>query len=377
MMRPRARSTASATTEQPPRRWSGWIARLWLAWTCILTACTDSPIVHNAQRWPEADRLFQADARWIGGDGAYSCPLDGERVLWVFGDSLVAQDATRSRDRSWFLRNSIAIQTGRDPSTAFMDFHWGVRDGHPGSFIPEDGDRWFWPGQCVRVGSGLLLFGQWLRQAGSGQFGFGAVGPAALFVAHPEAAPEDWTPVDAHLPDVPGAPLFGAAALVHGDYVYALGGMGDVHDGVLARFALTEAATGDLRHGEIAVGDGWLPATEFVGPPAPVLTWGAPEASLQFDAASGEFLLFQSEGFGATTLAVRRAASLAGPWSAPVSFFRPPESLEPGAFVYAGKAHPELIGADVILTYVPSRFEDDDRPSPDDYYYPHFVRAEF
>jgi hypothetical protein len=54
-----------------------------------------------------------------------------------------------------------------------------------------------------------------------------------------------------------------------------------------------------------------------------------------------------------------------------------PESFSPQAFVYAGKAHPELDGqGGLVVTYVPSLFVD--LPSDEwvarRLYFPHFVR---
>jgi len=39
------------------------------------------------------------------------------RILWLFGDTVVAKSAARSRRDAWFLHNSVGIQTGsRDPA---------------------------------------------------------------------------------------------------------------------------------------------------------------------------------------------------------------------------------------------------------------------
>lgn len=73
--------------------------------------------------WPEADKLFHADPRWLGGDGAFSTDLGNGRVLWMFGDSFVAPKAGATRGQSAFIRNSVAIQTGYDPSHASIKFY--------------------------------------------------------------------------------------------------------------------------------------------------------------------------------------------------------------------------------------------------------------
>src|SRR5277367_3680573 len=100
----------------------------------------------TASNWPEADALFHADPRWLGADGAYTVDLGGDRTLWLYGDTFLAREAGGTRADALFLRNSAAVQTGRDPSHAVMAFYWGKDDrGDPQSFVGEDGDEWFWP----------------------------------------------------------------------------------------------------------------------------------------------------------------------------------------------------------------------------------------
>jgi hypothetical protein len=72
---------------------------------------------------------------------------------------------------------------------------------------------------------------------------------------------------------------------------------------------------------------------------------------------------------------MRRSQKLEGPWSAPQKIYRPPESDAPDAFVYAGKSHAELQGADLILTY--STNGPDERVAKDmSLYFPRFVKVD-
>ena len=73
----------------------------------------------RASTWPEADRLFRGDLRWVGGDGAYSVDLGNDRILWLFGDSFIAAASGDGSKR--MVRNSVAIQTGRDLGICFGD----------------------------------------------------------------------------------------------------------------------------------------------------------------------------------------------------------------------------------------------------------------
>jgi hypothetical protein len=63
-----------------------------------------------------------------------------------------------------------------------------------------------------------------------------------------------------------------------------------------------------------------------------------------------------------------------GPWSEAESVFVPEEEAREDAFVYAAKAHPQLEGADVVLTYA-SNADVDVCLADQSLYYPRFVRV--
>ena len=76
---------------------------------------------------------------------------------------------------------------------------------------------------------------------------------------------------------------------------------------------------------------------------------------------------------------MRTAPAPDGPWSGTRDVFTPPESRGADPFVYAGKAHPELVaGGDLIITYATNSFDFGDLFTPDgmrDLYWPRFVRV--
>ena len=335
----------------------------------VLGGCAepDLPPV-RASIWPEADRLFRVDLRWKGGDGAYSVDLGHDRVLWLFGDSFIANPGRDGGSR--MVRNSVAIQTGRDPSHAFLRFYWGQDgDEQAQSFIAEDGNRWFWPGSGIRLGDRLILFYGRVFQTAPGQWGFAGDGWTALSIDNPDAEPSAWspkalpTPPDSHSIDL------GGAVLRQGDWLYVYGSKGLGHDVYLARFAIADAQAGDLSHAAFWCGRGTWSASEA---PEAVVSLGAPEFSVSYDAGLGLYVMAQSQGFGPTSLALRTSPAPEGPWSAARDVLRPPESFDPTAMVYAGKGHAELQGADLVLTYVPGSM--DDSPDMAGLYLPHFVR---
>jgi hypothetical protein len=105
----------------------------------------------------------------------------------------------------------------------------------------------------------------------------------------------------------------------------------------------------------------------------PVFTAGSTEFRVHLDRGKHRYVEVQSVGFGGSDISLRWSNRLVGPWSQLERTYRPPESDEPGAFVYAGKAHPELIGADLIATYAADAAEE--RLAKDmSVYFPRFVR---
>ncbi|HEU4418198.1 MAG TPA: hypothetical protein VFT55_04625, partial [Planctomycetota bacterium] len=89
----------------------------------LWSACAaPAAVVWEAEPWPVADALFQDDPHWLGGDAAYSVDLGGDRILWLFGDSFVATGDRSDRTASVMVRNTVAVQRGRDPVRATLAF---------------------------------------------------------------------------------------------------------------------------------------------------------------------------------------------------------------------------------------------------------------
>jgi hypothetical protein len=336
-----------------------------LAFVAVAACSGPAPGV-TASSWPEADALFRADPRWLGGDGAYTVDLGGERTLWLFGDTFLAREPGGSASDALFLRNTVAVQTGRDPSRALMAFFWGTADdGAPRSFVAQDGLDWFWPGGGARIGGTLLLFYGRIRTPAGDPSGFESVGWRAFVIDDPDDDPSAWAMRDAILPVDTGGIHPGTALLLRDGYLYAYAERGDVeHDVYLVRWVAADAGGGDLSSPEWWCGDEWSRACS--GDPGVVVPQGAPELSVQPGGTLAPLVMVQTEGVGAATMALRTAAAPEGPWTGPQSFFRPPESREGGTDVYAGKAHAGLLGADLVATYVPA-----------DLYRPRFVRVSY
>jgi hypothetical protein len=101
---------------------------------------------------------------------------------------------------------------------------------------------------------------------------------------------------------------------------------------------------------------------------------GQSELTIHLDQVSRRFLGVHTRGFGAADAVMRAAPGLTGPWSEPRMLYRPPEYYRPNVMIYATKAHPELTGADLILTYATNTFNFGEQVTDSLIYYPRFVR---
>lgn len=365
-------------------RVSRWIVRLFLVF--LLSPCREAlaqaavaaevPVAAPAAApWPAADQLFRSDPLWLGGDGAFSVDLGGGRVLWMLGDSFIATSPGQTRRQATFVRNSVAIETGYDPAHASVKFYAGQKLGKPSSFIPSRGKNWFWPMHGIRLGNRLLLF--CMREAPNpdrDSLGFQSVGWNAFLVDNPDAEPAQWKLHKLTGPESHGTLLVGMAVLPDGEFLNAFVLDDTSHDAYLLRWPLQKAAAGKLSSPQWWCGaaKGWQmnsTCRQIVIPDA------GSEFSVQRDPRGG-FLQVAGKGFGASTIVSRHAMQLVGPWSNPQTLYRPPESDGPNPFVYGAKAHPELRGAALIVTYTANG--SDERLATDmSIYFPRFVRVTF
>ncbi len=320
--------------------------------------------------WPEADKLFRSDPRWLGADGAFSIDLGHDRVLWLFGDTFVARKAGDARASAAFVHNTVAIQSGRDPSHASLKFYWRG-SASPSEVFPSQGRAWMWPSSGIRIGNKLLLFcTRVVQDDAKSSLGFKLVGWNAYWVADSDEEPAAWKLKAAA--ESSDSVMMASAALHDDGFVYFFGESEPEHDLYVSRLRTETLENGRFDELQWWSGSGWQ-----AGPSGrqPVLRGIGTEASVQRDPGGSGFLEINSEGFGATNIVLRRARSLEGPWSPPQAIYRPPESNAKDAFVYAGKSHPELEGADLIVTYAANG--PDEKVAKDmSLYFPRFVQVE-
>ncbi|HLF14138.1 MAG TPA: DUF4185 domain-containing protein, partial [Bacteroidota bacterium] len=336
------------------------------------------PPCFEASAWREADSLFRGDPHWLGSDCASTVDIGGGRVLWLFGDTWIDPSGRGTRRGARMVSNSVAIQTGTDPSRATMKFYWGrTRDGAPAAIIPDEGGVRHWFGNGVRVDDRLVLFLGAVVNTNSG-LGFESAGWAAWMVENPDAEPPEWRMHRLETPtNVLGVSPGFTAVRRAGEYVYAFGSEDPVksHPLYAVRWQAEDLRAGRLMAPEWWAGErlGWIPESS-TSARFPLFENGAPEMSIHFDEASGRFIAVQGSGFGAADVMLRAAPSLTGPWSRARMVYRPMEYYKPDVMIYAAKAHPELTGADLVLTYATNGTDIGIVANDSQLYYPRFVR---
>jgi hypothetical protein len=363
----------------------------------------------SARPWPEAGALFHRDPSWAGGDSAYSVELDDQHVLWLFGDTFVdpAADGTRMNNPNYFVRNSVALQSGpdresaHDLSRASIAFYWGpLHDGEPSSFfeLAQGGSaleladsqlngpaEWLWPLAGVRMSDGPLLLFRMHVVKTEGGLGFALRGWDAVAIDDPLRAPDTWVPrMVQPLGEGPNV-LVGTSVLVHEGFLYAYATRNEdrAHGVALARWPLAGLAglpAGVLSNPEWWNGSAFIAQSDG-GQPQALFDDGQTELSVSYDATSQRFIEVQMRGLAltqaVTALVYRTAKRPEGPWSKPQLLLRPPEADRGDAdrlVAYAGKAHPEQNGPGLVVSYV---VHDLKALVPDDsLYYPVFARVQ-
>lgn len=356
-------------TAARPGTFSGRLALILLSLLVVVGSCISLPPTLNqpeGRTFAAADVLFHRGPRWLGADAAVSVPLGPDRTLWLFGDTFIATSRSRVRTESVMVKNTVAVQRGMDPRTAEIAFYWRSAGTPrvPASFFPAHGNHWYWPGNGIRLDHGPLILFLYaiVKEPGPG-LGFAPAGYAVVVIEHPDAPPGSWHPVIHQAPFAAFDAVPATAVLEDHAHIIAVAiRQHGTHAGALVRYPKADLARGDIRQAQWWAGKerGWIAESEL-GPSGPtfVLDDAGAECSIHYDERAGSFLHIASYGFGASTIGLRHAPALTGPWSAPVTVYRPPESNGPQPLVYAAKAHPELTGptpSDLVVTYAANSF---------------------
>lgn len=362
-----------------------WLAGIaFFVWVGLSTDSSEAWTV-SAEPWPEADVLFRRDTRWRGSDAANSIDLGGGRVLWTFGDTFVddqQKPSERRREGSTFVRNTIAIQKGYDPTTADFEPFWGSdTDGKPVAFFQSKTDDFYWPGGGLLVDDKLLIFLMRIRNADVG-LKFIAVGWSAVLIENPQDSPAAWNIKYLSGPPNGSCMLVGSGSSVRvGNWIYTYGSKcHPPHKVYLARFRAAAAVSGDLSQPQWwnASDARWVDQNQLQGTlPEPIVDPGAPEFTIHQESTLGSYLLTQFDQFPVGPILLRSSATPTGPWSAAQAVYAPeePNSYDKGIMTYSAKAHPEQHAAGLAVTYCTNHRDSATLIRDETLYYPRFIRV--
>jgi hypothetical protein len=341
------------------------------------------PAVVRAEPAPEWGAKFAGREGWVGGDGAYSVPLGPERVLWLFGDTLLGKVTGGGRPGAVMVGNSIAIQSGRGKDAAVRFVAGRGEGGKPAAFFtPADGKGRLWPQAAVRAGGRLFVFLAQIEQTKEpGAFGFKHVAQWLAAVESPGDEPTAWRVKQRKVPFAAFGPggvrSWGSAVLAEGGYVYVYGyrergkGVGR-RELTLARVPAEKLD--DFAAWRFRTAAGW---GEKAADAAPLAGGLATELSVgRMPGGKGYVAVYTENGLGDRVVG-RFAEAPDGPWSEPVLLYRCPEmAKDRGVFCYAAKAHAWASeGGELLVSYCTNAWEFSRLFRDETAYRPRFVRV--
>ncbi|MCU1261288.1 MAG: hypothetical protein JWO80_4173 [Bryobacterales bacterium] len=324
----------------------------------LLAAILLAPATSGPEIQPS---FFPYQQGWLGGDAAYSIPLDRDSTAWLFGDTFVGDPRQGGKViRDTMIHNSIGIRKCRVGCS--WSYWWSDMDVQkPDSFFKTSESSYYWPLDGFTHRKVLYVFLEQMHATGAGgAFGFDYSGVTLAAVSNFTAPPSRWRityrPLSRGNQVIPG--IAAAVATDSGaSYVYVF---------TLFRRPGAQPFVGLLRLPLTALGvneplsawqylskdSGWLAWTFPSTSPADAaeaLAGNITEMTVKYQAQIGQWIaVYPTPGSLSNTAVYSLARTLGGPWSKPDAFFHYPEMEKadprytPNVFCYGVKEHPEL-----------------------------------
>ena len=320
---------------------------------------------------------FPDEDGWYGGDGAYSIKLDGERTLWLFGDTFVASEEGRKDriDMDVVLGTTLAISTCSVNSEFKIQYYLKKKNE---KFVSSFGENeWLWPQDPFTVEDVLyipLIAVKATNKKGE-LFNFKITGHKLARIKDYSAAdPYKWN-ID-YIDLTPAIPrevdAFATTSVVLDNYVYFYPFYAyskdtvNVLGNILARIPASKLDRPEGAIEYFAEDGTWLnnlnPARVKV-----VLDAGVSELSVRYHSADKKwiavYLNTQNKG---DRFLYQTSDKPEGPWTEPKVLGPPiPEVdlksplYDKNSFCYAGKEHIEFArNKNIVVTYVCNSAED-------------------
>ena len=337
---------------------------------------------------PQYDALFSNEDGWTGADGAYSVALNQHTIAWFFGDTWVGQIKNGQHVNATLVNNSVAIQHGRSPVEAGMNFYFGrAGDGSPAALIrPTDGRGWFWVFDGIMTAKGMYLFLiQVERTAGTAVFDFRVIGTWLGHVENPSEVPSGWRIRQAQIPwsTFSGSEgiLWGSAILQIDNVLYIYGTTEDIGSTdrkkymILARVPVDRLS--DYSRWRFYADGDWVSNFRRVSRLSPNMPH---EYSVSYLPVLKQYAAVYSQDGLSKNILARLSPEPQVPWSDPVKLYQCPEAeWDNSVFCYAAKAHAILSQTpdQLILTYIANSLDFEKTVNDARLYRPRFLRVTF
>lgn len=327
---------------------------------------------------------------WLGGDCAFSLPVSKDRVLWLFGDSFVRNDNQMNREGTFFINNSIAIQTGNlltDKNS--LHFYWRKENDDRRAFFETANETGFlWSLSAIMINKKLFVFAVRIENVDPTKvFGFRQIGQEIIRIDNPHDDPGKWKMSFFKLPWQPKLGSFVSNFFKADDYLYIYGyrntrpGWTDpIINLVIARIKNEHThQIYDTKNWEYLDGTTgrWSPDIHHT---LPVIEHFTTEFSISFLPEFKKYVLIANDWKHPHPITVRFSETPFGPFGEPKIVYHCPEiEWSPNYFCYAAKAHPEMSQQpnELIVSYMTNSkiFQDcfDDLRI----YFPRFVKIMF
>jgi len=316
---------------------------------------------YSVETIPQYDALFTREKGWTGADGAYSLALSDTVTLWLYGDTWIGNIVDGRHKDATMINSTIALQSGKDPSTASVSFFWQrTKDGKPAAFItPADGVGEFWLSHGVVADGKLYLFLTQIVKTGEDSvFGFKQIGTSLAQIDSPNDDPLNWRLKQYKVPfgrySQNGNLCFGSAVMKDGGLIYIYGCSEDWKKGIDGRDMIVARMPpdriADFEKWRFWNGADWVADANKV---SGLFGGTATEYSVSFQPAMKKYVAVYTEYGMSANILMRVSDTPIGPWSKPYKVYECPECRwHKTYFCYAGKGHPELSGpAELIITY--------------------------
>jgi hypothetical protein len=344
----------------------------------FLFSCSTLPEKYTAASSRSQCLPFFSDKDgWYGGDGAYSIKLDGERTLWLFGDTFVSHEKGRKdrADMDVVLGTTLAVSTCSVNNEFKIQYYL---KNNKGKYVSSFGENeWFWPQDPFIVNHVLYIPLMSVTAANKKEelFNFRITGHKLARIKNFSGAdPRDWhiDYIDLSTAIPPEIAAFATTSVVLGDYVYfypfynyskdAVNVLGNI----LARIPLRKI---DNPAGviEYFTKNGTWEAKLNPDNIKIVLDACVSELSVRYHLADKKWIaVYLSTQNKGDRFLYQTADKPEGPWTEPKVLGSPIPEIDPksslydkSTFCYAGKEHIEFArDSNLVVTYVCNSAED-------------------